>query len=190
MFSLSKWYYPGSRNPSLAAPGSGRTDPPLQVPLGSARFVSALRSPLLLRSRRLAADSVAAAAAAAPAFHSGPPAQDFPQPLAKARRSLRASAWTARESARLARPGPGRAPLLRRARGRGGRGSGARHVSEPAAALLRPAAQGRARPAPPARPGPAQPVVPAGGRPPARVPPALGSGLSSLGGGEVVLPTR
>lgn len=148
-----------------------------------------------LRSRQFTADSVPVVAAAAapaappaPASRSGSPARDFPQRLGWATRSLGASARTAPRVGTTPRLGLSCAPLPRRARGRGGCGSGARHVSEPAAALLRPAAEGRARPAPPARPGPAQPVVPAGGRPPAHVSPAPGSGLSGRGRGEIVLP--
>lgn len=95
-----------------------------------------------------------------------------------------------RESVRFAGLDLGQAPLLRLARGLGGCGGGARHVSEPAAALLRPAAERRVRPAPPAHPRAAPPVASAGGRPPARVPPAPGGGLSGLGRREVVFPNR
>lgn len=168
----------------LVAPGSAPRIPP-RVPLGSARFVSvpAHRVPpglaVLSRQchRRRRRSSIRA-----PASPSGSPVQDFP----------RLGASLPRDDPRVCSPARlGRAPLLGRARGRGGGGSGARHVSEPAAALLRPAAQGRDRPAPPARPRlrprPAGAVVPAGGRSRTRVPPAPGG---CLGRGDAVCANR
>lgn len=182
---------PGSRIPRGAVSAPRAAESPSASRVVASALSARCAQRLVPGSCRSAADGAAAAAAATAAAATAA-AATAAAAAAAAARSPRAPSTSPepasvrpRQPARLARLG--RAPLPRRARGRGGAGSGARHVSEPAATLLRPAAPGRARPAPPARPRAAPPVVPAGGQTPARVPRAPGGGL---GRGEVVLPHR
>lgn len=118
---LSKWTYPGSWKPRLAASESGSADSP-SGSLLVAPALSALLSPVLLQSRQFAAVSASAGAAtAAPTSRPGSPAQSFPQGLSWVRGGL--GFCTPRPprprwgSAPRAREGPRRRPACIRARG-------------------------------------------------------------------------